>query len=270
MRAGGESLQPARAEVEGSRAAPAAPAGRAAELRDDLAPGQSPPGSRSGSGRAPGPGAGPGALSHRSLHGVPHPRSPAPGSQRPARSPPRGARTPRLRRSSSPVRPAPGGGGGGGCCPLPELSVPARGSRFPAPAMPGPRRDRPAVLLLLGALLAADLYFHLWPRARRELAAGAPGCPCRRRHPAPAAPPPRSRAASALRRLFAHPLYRAAGPRGPAEPLLGAREALRYYRRKAARWNRCVPPTRHPPPHPTRAPSCPATPCMGISWGHPA
>ncbi|XP_037260805.1 pseudokinase FAM20A isoform X2 [Falco biarmicus] len=102
--------------------------------------------------------------------------------------------------------------------------------------MPGPRRDRPAVLLLLGALLAADLYFHLWPRARRELAAGAPGCPCRR--PAPAAPPPRARAASALRRLFAHPLYRAAAPRGPAEPLLGAREALRYYRRKAARWNR--------------------------------
>ncbi|XP_056361626.1 pseudokinase FAM20A isoform X2 [Oenanthe melanoleuca] len=106
--------------------------------------------------------------------------------------------------------------------------------------MPGPRRDRPAVLLLLGALLAADLYFHLWPRARRELgripagripAGRVPpgrvpaGCPC----PAPAAP--------ALRRLFAHPLYRAAPP-GPAEPLLGAREALRYYRRKAARWNR--------------------------------
>ncbi|XP_064006720.1 pseudokinase FAM20A isoform X2 [Pogoniulus pusillus] len=106
--------------------------------------------------------------------------------------------------------------------------------------MPGPRRDRPAVLLLLGALLAADLYFHLWPRARRELAARAPGCACRRRSAAAtaAAPPPRSRAASALRRLFAHPLYRAAGPRGPAEPLLGAREALRYYRRKAARWNR--------------------------------
>ncbi|XP_062447732.1 pseudokinase FAM20A [Rhea pennata] len=103
--------------------------------------------------------------------------------------------------------------------------------------MPGPRRDRPALLLLLGALLAADLYFHLWPRARRELAAPrAPGCPCRRR--GPPAPPPRARAASALRRLFAHPLYRAPAPRGPAEPLLGAREALRYYRRKAARWSR--------------------------------
>ncbi|XP_059720424.1 pseudokinase FAM20A isoform X2 [Haemorhous mexicanus] len=103
--------------------------------------------------------------------------------------------------------------------------------------MPGPRRDRPAVLLLLGALLAADLYFHLWPRARRELGRVSPGCPC----PAPPAPrPPLSRApraAPALRRLFAHPLYRAAPP-GPAEPLLGAREALRYYRRKAARWNR--------------------------------
>ncbi|RMB95286.1 hypothetical protein DUI87_28273 [Hirundo rustica rustica] len=100
--------------------------------------------------------------------------------------------------------------------------------------MPGPRRVRPAVLLLLGALLVADLYFHLWPRARRELGKVSPGCPC----PAPPAPLPRApRAAPALRRLFAHPLYRAAPP-GPAEPLLGAREALRYYRRKAARWNR--------------------------------
>ncbi|KAL2297817.1 hypothetical protein Nmel_016382 [Mimus melanotis] len=108
--------------------------------------------------------------------------------------------------------------------------------------MPGPRRDRPAVLLLLGALLAADLYFHLWPRARRELELGrmsrmSPGCPCPA-PPAPRPPPSRApRAAPALRRLFAHPLYRAAPP-GPAEPLLGAREALRYYRRKAARWNR--------------------------------
>ncbi|KAM9177744.1 pseudokinase FAM20A [Mergus octosetaceus] len=119
--------------------------------------------------------------------------------------------------------------------------------------MPGPRRDRPAVLLLLGALLAADLYFHLWPRVRKELAPegpGGPGCPCRPPRPAAAAaavpspppppppPPPRGRAASALRRLFGHPLYRATAPPGPAEPLLGAREALRYYRRKAARWNR--------------------------------
>eukprot|EP00076_Gallus_gallus_P016200 XP_015135434.1 pseudokinase FAM20A isoform X4 [Gallus gallus] len=119
--------------------------------------------------------------------------------------------------------------------------------------MPGPRRDRPAVLLLLGALLAADLYFHLWPRARRELAPSAPSCPCRLRSapsaaPPPPPPPPPARAASSsssssassspLRRLFAHPLYRAAAPPGPAEPLLGAREALRYYRRKAARWNR--------------------------------
>ncbi|XP_071620586.1 pseudokinase FAM20A isoform X2 [Heliangelus exortis] len=102
--------------------------------------------------------------------------------------------------------------------------------------MPGPRRDRPVVLLLLGALLIADLYFHLWPRVRRELEMGAPGCPCRRLPPSP--PPPRSRVASALRRLFAHPLYRTSAPPGPAEPLLGAREALRYYRRKAARWNR--------------------------------
>lgn len=146
--------------------------------------------------------------------------------------------------------------------------------------MPGPRRDRPAVLLLLGALLAADLYFHLWPRVRKELAPegpGGPGCPCRPPRPATAAaavpspppppPPPRGRAAaSALRRLFGHPLYRATEPPGPAEPLLGAREALRYYRRKAARWNRCVPPPRHPAP----ANPAPVDGYPGAGSGEPA
>lgn len=140
-------------------------------------------------------------------------------------------------------------------------AVRTRSCRHPATgAMPGPRRDRPAVLLLLGALLAADLYFHLWPRARRELAPSAPSCPCRRRSAPSAAPPPppparaassssSSASSSPLRRLFAHPLYRAAAPPGSAEPLLGAREALRYYRRKAARWNRCVPPRGTPTRH---------------------
>ncbi|XP_066471236.1 pseudokinase FAM20A isoform X1 [Tiliqua scincoides] len=116
--------------------------------------------------------------------------------------------------------------------------------------MLGTRRDRLLILLLLGALLSADLYFHLWPQVRRRLAqaggaGGEPGCSC----PGGAAPPPPSSAAprpeqasssqaggSKLRRLFAHPLYSA--PDEPAEKLLSGQEALRYYRRKVARWNR--------------------------------
>lgn len=189
---------------------------------------------------------------------------PQAGPQRPARSPPRGARTPGSATRAPPrvlPREAAAAAAGG----REVRTVRTRSRRHPATgAMPGPRRDRPAVLLLLGALLAADLYFHLWPRARRELAPSAPSCPCRLRSapsaaPPPPPPPPPARAASSsssssassspLRRLFAHPLYRAAAPPGPAEPLLGAREALRYYRRKAARWNRCVPPRGTPTRH---------------------
>lgn len=117
--------------------------------------------------------------------------------------------------------------------------------------MLGTRRDRLLILLLLGALLSADLYFHLWPQMRRRLApaeTAEPRCSC----PAEAAAgpklrtrPPASASAnqadrSKLRRLFAHPLYSA--PEGPAEKLLSGQETLRYYRRKIARWNRCVVP----------------------------
>ncbi|XP_026517416.1 pseudokinase FAM20A-like, partial [Terrapene carolina triunguis] len=115
--------------------------------------------------------------------------------------------------------------------------------------MPWIRRHRLLLLLLLGALLSADLYFHLWPEVRRQLAGAEPGCPCRWA-PRPALPPwpaaasPSARARSAggskLRRLFAHPLYRAPEqpPRGPEESLLSRQEAVRYYRRKMVRWNR--------------------------------
>lgn len=137
--------------------------------------------------------------------------------------------------------------------------------------MPGLRRDRLLTLLLLGALLSADLYFHLWPRVRRRLRPRErpPGCPCARRAPAPPPPAPGTAAAAAasdpraaahnssrarpaaerarggagskLRALFAHPLY--SGPEeppvlGPEDALLAGPEALRYYRRKVARWNR--------------------------------
>nr|XP_056718137.1 pseudokinase FAM20A [Euleptes europaea] len=117
--------------------------------------------------------------------------------------------------------------------------------------MPGMRRARLlALLLLLGALLSADVHFHLWPQVRRRLAGGeagrAGGCSCPPGD-APASPPgPRPPPGSAegsrperrakLRRLFAHPLYSA--PERPGEQLLGGQEALRYYGRKVARWNR--------------------------------
>lgn len=136
--------------------------------------------------------------------------------------------------------------------------------------MPGLRRDRLLTLLLLGALLSADLYFHLWPQVQRQLRPRERprSCPCARRASSPA---PDSAAAardpgtaahnfsrarrpgseqdrggrggpgSKLQALFAHPLYHV-----PEEPpvlgtedsLLAGQEALRYYRRKVARWNR--------------------------------
>ncbi|CAK6438143.1 unnamed protein product [Pipistrellus nathusii] len=122
--------------------------------------------------------------------------------------------------------------------------------------MPGLRRDRLLTLLLLGALLSADLYFHLWPRVRRRLRPRErpPSCPCARRAAAPEpraaahnfsrAPPGTERdrgdpggPSSKLQALFAHPLYSV--PEEPPEDwLLAGPEALRYYRRKVARWNR--------------------------------
>lgn len=128
--------------------------------------------------------------------------------------------------------------------------------------MPGLRRGRLLTLLLLGALLSADLYFHLWPQVRRRLRPRQRprGCPCAGRA-SPPAPDPRAAAhnfsragpgtardsggrrgpGSGLQALFAHPLYD--GPeepprRWPEDALLAGPEALRYYRRKVARWNR--------------------------------
>nr|XP_030693904.1 pseudokinase FAM20A isoform X1 [Globicephala melas] len=119
--------------------------------------------------------------------------------------------------------------------------------------MPGLRRDRLRTLLLLGVLLAADLYFHLGPRVRRRLRPRErpPGCPCAHRA-ATSAPRPAARhvppaepdgggPGSKLRALFAHPLYNEPEKPpllGPEDSLLAGPEALRYYRRKVARWNR--------------------------------
>lgn len=139
--------------------------------------------------------------------------------------------------------------------------------------MPGLRRDRLLTLLLLGALLSADLYFHLWPQVQRQLRSRErpPGCPCARRASSAAPAPARAAAAAAsdpraaahnfsrarpaagqdlsgrrgpgakLRALFAHPLYSVPEEPallGPEDSLLASQEALRYYRRKVARWNR--------------------------------
>lgn len=135
--------------------------------------------------------------------------------------------------------------------------------------MLGLRRDRLLTLLLLGALLSADLYFHLWPQVQRQLRSRERprGCPCARRASSPA-PDPAAAAAdlhtaahnfsragrgterdhsgrggpgSKLQALFAHPLYNVPEEPpllGPEDSLLASQEALRYYRRKVARWNR--------------------------------
>uniref|UniRef100_A0A8I3ZYP3 FAM20A golgi associated secretory pathway pseudokinase n=1 Tax=Callithrix jacchus TaxID=9483 RepID=A0A8I3ZYP3_CALJA len=135
--------------------------------------------------------------------------------------------------------------------------------------MPGLRRGRLLTLLLLGALLSADLYFHLWPQVQRQLRPRERprGCPCAGRPslPAPdsaaAASDPgtivhnfsragtqtepaggsRSDSGSKLQALFTHPLYNVPEEPpllGPEDSLLASQEALRYYRRKVARWNR--------------------------------
>ncbi|KAH0510522.1 pseudokinase FAM20A [Microtus ochrogaster] len=135
--------------------------------------------------------------------------------------------------------------------------------------MPGLRRDRLLALLLLGTLFSADLYFHLWPRVQRQLrpSENPAGCPCSGRapsaslhsaaasrdpgtaahnfsqarpgaeHPSRGHPSPRSK----LQALFAHSLYQIPEEPpllGPEDWLLASQEALRYYRRKVARWNR--------------------------------
>lgn len=135
--------------------------------------------------------------------------------------------------------------------------------------MLGLRRDRLLTLLLLGALLSADLYFHLWPQVQRQLRPRERprGCPCARRassldlNSAAAASDPhtaahnfsqarpgteqdhggRSGPSSKLQALFAHPLYNVPEEPpvlGPEDVLLASPETLRYYRRKVARWNR--------------------------------
>ncbi|KAM9210914.1 pseudokinase FAM20A [Dugong dugon] len=135
--------------------------------------------------------------------------------------------------------------------------------------MPGLRRDRLLTLLLLGTLLSADLYFHLWPQVQRQLRPreDPPSCPCAGRVSSPASdsaaassdPGPaarnfsqagpraerggdgRSGLGSKLQALFAHPLYSVLEEPpllGPEDSLLASQEALRYYRRKVARWNR--------------------------------
>ncbi|XP_004374241.1 pseudokinase FAM20A [Trichechus manatus latirostris] len=135
--------------------------------------------------------------------------------------------------------------------------------------MPGLRRDRLLTLLLLGTLLSADLYFHLWPQVQRQLRPreDPPSCPCAGRVSSPASDSPaassdpgpaarnfsqagpraerggdgRSGPGSKLQALFAHPLYSVLEEPpllGPEDSLLASQEALRYYRRKVARWNR--------------------------------
>ncbi|XP_055583670.1 pseudokinase FAM20A isoform X1 [Falco cherrug] len=135
---------------------------------------------------------------------------PAPGPEPPCPVPaPRCPHTPRLRRSSSPVRPAPGGGGGGS--PRPELSLPAAAGH--AGAAPGP----PGRAAAAGGSAGGR---PLLP----PLAAGAPGAggrcpglslpPPRARRP-PAPRPRRLRAAAPLRPP-AVPRRRPAGPRRAA------------------------------------------------------
>ncbi|XP_030064354.1 pseudokinase FAM20A isoform X4 [Microcaecilia unicolor] len=110
------------------------------------------------------------------------------------------------------------------------------------------RRDRLLPLLLLCSLLAADLYFHVWPEVRRRgglllLLTGRPlppsSCPCTS-HPSPVPHNVSRPAPSKLRELFLHPLHLGAPQPLPdtEDHLLSGSKAIRSYRRQVSRWNR--------------------------------
>ncbi|XP_053564130.1 pseudokinase FAM20A [Bombina bombina] len=104
------------------------------------------------------------------------------------------------------------------------------------------RRDRLLLLSVLSALLAADVYFHLWPELWLRISRR---CNCR-------APPPsegsvtaagavqdRTTEGSKLHRLLSHPLYRVPHTTLPAEELLLTRhETTRSYKKRVTNLNR--------------------------------
>ncbi|XP_053309326.1 pseudokinase FAM20A [Spea bombifrons] len=104
------------------------------------------------------------------------------------------------------------------------------------------RRDRLLLVCALSALLAADVYFHLWPELQLRLKRS---CGCSDPTPSTDSTSPAAQlqegtagaAGSKLQQLLSHPLYRAKGTEAP-EPLLDPQEALKSYRRKVANLNR--------------------------------
>ncbi|XP_075440873.1 pseudokinase FAM20A [Ascaphus truei] len=105
------------------------------------------------------------------------------------------------------------------------------------------RRDRVLLVGLLSSLLAADIYFHLWPGLLVSLSRGSGGCECR-------APPPGGGSASSLgqdqggtgsklRDLLSHPLYRTPDIElPPRDRLLSPTEAARSYSKRVISANR--------------------------------
>ncbi|XP_005992213.1 pseudokinase FAM20A [Latimeria chalumnae] len=134
------------------------------------------------------------------------------------------------------------------------------------------RRDRLVITLLIAAIFTADVYFNILPKLQERLSGES--CPCQNSKspsplagvsdregwlnssaaaPSPSAPQPFNRSRqqeqerlgpaapgrSKLQKLFAHPLYNIDGPElGPQDLLLNKQEAIHYYKRKVARWNR--------------------------------
>ncbi|KAM4663855.1 pseudokinase FAM20A [Discoglossus pictus] len=105
------------------------------------------------------------------------------------------------------------------------------------------RRDRLLLLSVLSALLAADIYFHLWPQLWIRLSRR---CECGERTPGEGNTTStrtrgetRGAGGSKLHRLFTHPLY--APPETPIHPrtlLLSTAEIYRTYRKKLGTINR--------------------------------
>ncbi|XP_075034050.1 pseudokinase FAM20A [Mixophyes fleayi] len=104
------------------------------------------------------------------------------------------------------------------------------------------RRDRLLLVLVLSALLGADIYFHLWPEIQIRLSRG---CDCKTHSPGvnttaeTGQGTTSSHIGSKLQQLFSHPLYQEQGTKSiPQDLLLHPQETIRNYKRRVASLNR--------------------------------
>ncbi|KAM4692690.1 pseudokinase FAM20A isoform 2-T2 [Rhinophrynus dorsalis] len=106
------------------------------------------------------------------------------------------------------------------------------------------RRDRLLLVCALSLLLAADIYFHLWPEILLKISRR---CECKSALPGGSSPAPTEQdqtsttrtPGSKLQNLFFHPLYKVQNtPIPPGGRLLNSQETARTYKKRVANLNR--------------------------------